>query len=435
MRFRRSSRFTIALLLLLLLLGISELGAQAYILEVTPAQGETGTDQTVSVLIDIDASQGGASLDGWSFGLCSNAAELTPVAAALGSAAAPLSPTFSNIDITVSGGVTVGVILSFTAPFTTLPPGFDLEVLTATYTVLGPAGTISTITPCSTIGSPPVELLIVASALEITPTAVAGTITSSTNLPTAALTCGTVQPVAGVATLPITLTHDNSNGMIGFSFGLAFDDVQLIPQTLTVGSDLAQIRGRLGPAFFGANLSPSGGGGVILGVLNDFGQPPAILGVGTDLEVAVLTVAIAPTATPGALFPVAFSNAIGSPPTVLEVVTNTAAGTVSVLPTVVSGGVDLAVSFMRGDANGDGAVTIGDVIASLNQIFTSQTPPECADKLDVDDDGSIGILDVVFLLEYLFVSGAAPAAPFPSCGPDINGSDLLGCNGAAVVCP
>lgn len=425
---------TIALFLSILALGFSEAGAQTYSLEVTSANGDSGTDQTVSVLLDNDAAQGGQPLDGWSFGLCSDSTELTPVSAVLGAAAAPLNPSFANIDLNVPGGITVGVIISFSTT-TTLAPGFDLELLTATYTLIAPAGTAASVAPCSTIGSPPVEALVVAGPSEITPAMIAGTITANSPQPTATFTCAHVTPIAGVATLPITLTHDNSSGAAGFSFGLAFNDVDLVPQSLTVGTDLAAIRAGSGPAFFGANLTPSGGGGVILGVLNDFNQPPAVLPIGTDLEVAVLAVTIAPTATPGALYPVDFSAQIGSPPTVLEVATRVGSTNVSITPAVVSGSVDLAVSFMRGDANGDGLVSLGDVISSLEQMFTSQTGPDCPDELDVNDDGSLGILDVVFLLEYLFTSGAAPAAPFPTCGPDTSGDDPLGCNGTAASCP
>ncbi len=82
--------------------------------------------------------------------------------------------------------------------------------------------------------------------------------------------------------------------------------------------------------------------------------------------------------------------------------------------------------FVRGDANGDGAVDISDAIAILLVLFQNE-PADCTDSLDVDDNGSMNIADAVNLLMYLFAGGPAPAAPFPVEGNDPTQDDPLDC--------
>ncbi|MEM7165154.1 MAG: dockerin type I repeat-containing protein [Planctomycetota bacterium] len=73
--------------------------------------------------------------------------------------------------------------------------------------------------------------------------------------------------------------------------------------------------------------------------------------------------------------------------------------------------------FRRGDANGDGATNIADVVAILNQVF-GQAYQNVADASDTNDDGSINVADGVYLYTYLFNGGTPPPAPFGICGVD-----------------
>lgn len=82
--------------------------------------------------------------------------------------------------------------------------------------------------------------------------------------------------------------------------------------------------------------------------------------------------------------------------------------------------------FVRGDANGDGAVDIADAIATLLCLFLGQSM-KCEDALDANDDGAVDISDPLRGLEFLFRDGSAPAAPFPDRGPDGTADDL-GCS-------
>lgn len=82
--------------------------------------------------------------------------------------------------------------------------------------------------------------------------------------------------------------------------------------------------------------------------------------------------------------------------------------------------------FLRGDADGNGTVSIVDATSVLFHLFAAFDPP-CDDALDFYDDGAVDVSDAVGLLEYLFVAGTPPVAPFPDCGVDPT-ADGLSCD-------
>jgi hypothetical protein len=65
--------------------------------------------------------------------------------------------------------------------------------------------------------------------------------------------------------------------------------------------------------------------------------------------------------------------------------------------------------FPRGDADGDGNLTIGDVFYLINSLFAGGPSPLF--DSDVDTSGSTDIGDVFYLINYLFAGG-----PQPDCG-------------------
>lgn len=79
-------------------------------------------------------------------------------------------------------------------------------------------------------------------------------------------------------------------------------------------------------------------------------------------------------------------------------------------------------SFIRGDANCDGAVNISDVIALANG-----SPLNNLDAADANDDGSVDISDSVYLSHHLFQGTAAPPCPYPSAGHDCTADSLETC--------
>jgi hypothetical protein len=80
--------------------------------------------------------------------------------------------------------------------------------------------------------------------------------------------------------------------------------------------------------------------------------------------------------------------------------------------------------FERGDANGDGAIDIGDPVRMLNYLFAESPSPQCLDAADVNNDGEVNIADVVGVLSYLFAEGIPPYPPFPGCGVDLTPDNL-----------
>jgi hypothetical protein len=92
--------------------------------------------------------------------------------------------------------------------------------------------------------------------------------------------------------------------------------------------------------------------------------------------------------------------------------------------------------FLRGNANNDGKVDIGDAIWIINELFREGPATVCRDAADVNNDGSIDATDVVALVAYQFEGGSPPPAPGPTdCGTDPEGEDDgLACTESQVGC-
>ncbi len=81
--------------------------------------------------------------------------------------------------------------------------------------------------------------------------------------------------------------------------------------------------------------------------------------------------------------------------------------------------------FLRGDATGEGRITITDPIAVLNHLFLSGILG-CPDGGDADDNGVLEITDALRMLGWMFLDGPPFSAPFPQSGLDPT-PDSLGC--------
>lgn len=66
------------------------------------------------------------------------------------------------------------------------------------------------------------------------------------------------------------------------------------------------------------------------------------------------------------------------------------------------------MSFVRGDADGDGIINVGDVVYLITYLFKSGPAPSPLDAGDANCDGKINVSDVVTLINYLFRGGPAP---------------------------
>ena len=81
--------------------------------------------------------------------------------------------------------------------------------------------------------------------------------------------------------------------------------------------------------------------------------------------------------------------------------------------------------FIRGDANGNGTINIGDPYWLLLYLFnvnnSSLGELNCKDAADANDDEVIDVSDAVFLYYALIGGGVPPQAPWPNCGEDPTG--------------
>ncbi|MGE4618790.1 MAG: hypothetical protein AAEJ04_03160 [Planctomycetota bacterium] len=84
-------------------------------------------------------------------------------------------------------------------------------------------------------------------------------------------------------------------------------------------------------------------------------------------------------------------------------------------------------TFVRGDANSDDLIDVGDAITILGVLFAGETASECLAQLDSNDDDVVDIGDAIYVLNYLFTNGSAPSAPFPDPGPDPTPSAVTPC--------
>jgi hypothetical protein len=90
-------------------------------------------------------------------------------------------------------------------------------------------------------------------------------------------------------------------------------------------------------------------------------------------------------------------------------------------------------AFIRGDADGTGAVDLLDLAALVRALGGGAEIP-CRDAGDVGDDGRLDPLDAALLAFHLFDRGPPPEPPFPACGLDPTFGEGLSCDAGAVPC-
>ena len=61
-----------------------------------------------------------------------------------------------------------------------------------------------------------------------------------------------------------------------------------------------------------------------------------------------------------------------------------------------------------GDANGDGNVSVSDVVYIINYLFKGGPAPDPLLSSDVDCNGNVNVSDVIYLINYLFKGGPPP---------------------------
>jgi hypothetical protein len=83
-------------------------------------------------------------------------------------------------------------------------------------------------------------------------------------------------------------------------------------------------------------------------------------------------------------------------------------------------------TFVRGDANGDETLDIGDAVNTLNFLFLAGARPACYDAADANDDARLDIVDPIATLGFLFRGAATLPPPYPQAGEDPT-PDSMGC--------
>ncbi len=85
-------------------------------------------------------------------------------------------------------------------------------------------------------------------------------------------------------------------------------------------------------------------------------------------------------------------------------------------------------SFLRGDVNQDGQVSVQDAKVLLNLIFNAGYEPLCLESADVNNDGMVLANDAIQIISFAVRGMAPPAKPFPACNKDDERSTQLGCD-------
>ncbi len=68
----------------------------------------------------------------------------------------------------------------------------------------------------------------------------------------------------------------------------------------------------------------------------------------------------------------------------------------------------IEVGTQKGDLNGDGQITVSDVVFLINYLYRGGPPPDPWELGDVNCDEEINLGDVVYLISYLFEDGPPP---------------------------
>ncbi len=67
-----------------------------------------------------------------------------------------------------------------------------------------------------------------------------------------------------------------------------------------------------------------------------------------------------------------------------------------------------SLSWVFGDANGDGIVNVGDVVYLMNYVFLLGSPPNPLASGDPNSDCIVDSVDILYLIYYLFLCGPEP---------------------------
>ena len=389
---------------------------------------------TLSATLD---NQTGGDVSGWSYGVCHDSTMATVTAIGDGGGAANSTSTVNgggpaSFDETsiYTDGWTQGVVIDFIGCCVVASGTTGFLMATADYeTTAGTAPGDYSVDYCGgVLGSPAVaNVVVVAGASLALDAENSGTITI-VDVPDpewsyiGGNSTGNNYPAGGgiggfsvnVGFSIAEIDHSGSgaafpNDTQGFSMACGSDETLVTPTTLTMSlgfeADFAESNFFSNAWSLGVVYSFTGG------TTLTFETATEVLSVDYDTVAGALAGVEGATPTP-----LAGNNTTGDPPVSNVVVFDGG----SFAAEFVDGSIEFVGTvtnpFQRADSNDDGSVNIADVIWFLSEMFNMGTITDCALADDSNDDGLVDAADAVYTATYIFLGGAAPAAPFGSCG-------------------
>ena len=76
-----------------------------------------------------------------------------------------------------------------------------------------------------------------------------------------------------------------------------------------------------------------------------------------------------------------------------------------------SDNVSVLLNALRGDANADGIIDVGDIVYLVSYLYKNGPAPSPVEAGDCNCDGIVNVGDVVYLVSYLYKNGPAPGCP------------------------
>ncbi|MDE0959288.1 MAG: hypothetical protein OSB09_00745 [Planctomycetota bacterium] len=361
-------------------------------------------------------------IQGWSFSLCSNPADLTPLSATLGVDTMTVkggSPPDFDTTLLSADAVSNGVVICFTG-CSSLSVTTNFELLNVNYQVEGSVGHTTSINYC-TAGTPGVSTLVVIAGNSVPPVATGADFTVvSPNFMKFGNGTGIAAQSASMPVLVSTIRPLDGLSIAGAYDGALLSLSGVSASGIASGADFISTS---------ANLAS---GEIAAGLIMAFNTSVDIP-VGDDQEIMRIDFAVIGDLTgqmEPVISPVNFVPSAGNPPIQNLIVD----GNYQETPNLVDGVITIVNfnPFVRGDCNSDGGlVNIADGIAVLQYLFQGGATPSCLDGCDLDDNGMIGVGDAVGVFNYQFAGGSPPAAPFPNAGIDPTTGDGIGCDGDA----
>ena len=259
---------------------------------------------------------------------------------------------------------------------------------------------------------------------------------------------GNVDVVAGVHLVSHLPADDPTNGAQGWSISVKTEPCFSVAAVTTAGTAVQDLSDPLAPGFNKTEIiDPAKNSGqlgvvsaVVLSLTKQINLAPEsdslILKVSGKIDAAGLS-------SPGQCTDACKVEVVGPDAAGLKgsgqpVQTAITIGGETKKPGVSGAAISLCqkaqISFIRGNANEDSKVDIGDAIFIINYLFRSGPPSGCLDASDANDDGKVNLDDASYLINYGFLGSLLPPpAPFPACGPDPT-DDAMTCADSSRGC-